>query len=227
MTEAILLSDVFVRNGELSILNGSQLRVEKGDVRILFGSGGSGKTTIFKLLTGELKPERGEVRVGETNVTSLRGSALAKFRRSIGVISQDESLLGHRTVEEQIMLPLEIDGMNAARRHAQTEAVIERFGLQSARTRTPASLSMSERQRTMIAMAVVREPLVLLADEPAAHLGEQDSKEIARLLLHENLRGMTVLIATSDEHFASYFPESTFCPMESLIYSVVLGPINI
>jgi cell division transport system ATP-binding protein len=216
MTDAIVLSDILVRNGELQILDGLNLRVGKGDLRVLLGAGGSGKTTIFKLLHGEIKPERGEVRVGGVDMTSLQSGKLAKFRRSLGMIPQDESLLEHRTVEEQILLPLEIDGMNAARRNAQAEAVIERYELQHSRARLPASLSMSERQRTAIARAVVREPLVLLADEPAAHLDVKDSKEIARLLLHENLRGMTVLIGTSDEHFASYFPESAVCPMEAL-----------
>ncbi len=210
-----MLSDILVRNGELRILDGFALRVEKGSLRVLLGSGGSGKTTIFKLLSGEINPERGEVIVGGEDVTLLKRNKLAKFRRSVGVISQDEPPLETRTVEEQIALPLEIDGMNAARRHAQIEAVIERFGLQSARTRKPASLSRSERQRVAIARAVVREPLVLLADEPAAHLDLKDSQEIAQLLLHENLRGMTVLIGTSDEHFASNFPQAAIHHMEA------------
>jgi ABC-type ATPase involved in cell division len=214
--EAIVLSDIAVQNGELQILDDFNLRVEKGSLCVLLGSGGSGKTTIFKLLTGELKPERGEVNMGGINVALLQGNKLAKFRRSIGMISQEESLLEHRTVEEQILLPLEIDGTNAARRHAQAEAVMERFGLQHSSARLPHSLSRSERQRAAIAMAVVREPFVLLADEPAAHLDVKDAKAIATLLLHENLRGMTVLIGTSDEHFASYFPVSTVCRMEAL-----------
>ncbi len=220
MTDSIELSNIVIWYNEQTIVDGFNLRVEKGSLCVLLGSGGSGKTTIFKLLTGEIKPERGEVTIGGIDLTSLTGSTLAKFRRSVGVISQNESLLDNRTVEEQIMLPLEIDGMNTARRHAQAEAVIERFGLQNSRTRLPSFLSMSERQRTEIAQAVVREPLLLLADEPAAHLDRNDAKEIARLLLHENLRGMTVLIGTSDEHFASNFPETAICTMEALSISV-------
>jgi cell division transport system ATP-binding protein len=216
MTEAIVLSNIAVRNWELTMLSGFDLRVEKGSLTVLLGAGGSGKTTIFKLLTGEIKPDIGEVLVGGTDVTSLKSVKLAKFRQSIGIISQDGALLANRTVEAHMLLPLEIDGMHAARRHAQTDAAIERFGLQQSRNRLPSSLSMSERQRAAIACAVVREPLVLLADEPTAHLDVNDAKEIAQLLLHENLRGMTVLIGTSDEHFASYFPHVSVCHMEAL-----------
>lgn len=216
MTEAIVLSDIAVRNWELTILSGFDLRVEKGSLVVLLGEGGSGKSTIFKLLTGEIKPDIGEVHVCGEDVNTLHGNKLAKFRRSIGIISQDISLLANRTVEEQMLLPLEIDGMNSQRRHTHADAVIERFALQRSRSRLPSSLSMSERQRAVIARAVVREPLLLLADEPAAHLDASDATEIARLLLHENLRGMTVLIGTSDEHFASYFPEATICRMEAL-----------
>jgi ABC-type ATPase involved in cell division len=216
MTAMIELLNIVVWSNEQTILDGFNLHVEKVNLCVLLGSGGSGKTTIFKLLTGEIKPERGEAKIGGIDVTSLKGSKLANFRRSIGMISQNESLLDNRTVEEQVLLPLEIDRMNAARRNAYMEETIERFGLQNSRTRVPASLSMSERQRTMIAQAVVREPLILLADEPAAHLDRTDASEIARLLLHENLRGMTVLIATSDEHFASYFPDEVICAMEAL-----------
>ena len=214
--DAIVLSDILVRTGNSIFSMASACASRKEICGYLLGAGASGKTTVFKLLMGERKPERGEVIVGGVDVASLKGNALAKFRRSVGMIPQDGPLLEHRTVEEQILLPLEIDGMHSARRHAQAQAVIARFNLQSASSRMPASLSMSERQRTAIARAVVREPMVLLADEPAAHLDANDAKEIAGLLLHENLRGMTVLIATSDEHFASYFPETSVIFMEAL-----------
>ncbi len=217
MTELIGLSGITVltQDGSRRILDGFDLHIEKGSLVLLLGAGGSGKTTLFKLLAGEQTPERGEVLVGGISVPSLSGGKLARYRRSLGIVMQDAPLLENRSAEEQIMLPLEIEGMSAERRHERAQAAIERFGLSDARRKLPKALSMSERQRVAIARAVVREPLVLLADEPAAHLDANDSKEIARLLLHENLRGMTVLIGTSDEHFASYFPETPVRRMES------------
>jgi cell division transport system ATP-binding protein len=216
MTELIALSCVTVltQDGSRPILDGFDLHVEKGELMVLLGAGGSGKTTIFKLLAGEQTPERGEVSVGGISVPSLRGGKLARYRRSLGIAMQNAPLIEGRTTEEQIMLPLEIERMSAMRRHEHVQAAIERFGLSDAQRKLPKSLSMSERQRVAIARAVVREPLILLADEPTSHLDVNDSKEIARLLLHENLRGMTVLIGTSDEHFTSYFPETSVRRME-------------
>jgi ABC-type ATPase involved in cell division len=211
MSEIIALSNVTVLDGNRSqpILDGFELHVEKGDLVVLLGPGGSGKSTVFKLLTGERSPETGEITVNGTSVPSLTGGKLARYRRSLGLVMQDAHMIEGRSVQEHLLLPLEIEGMSSERRHERAEAVIERFGLASVRKKIPSMLSMSERQRTAIAMAVVREPLVLLADEPAAHLDTIEAKEIARLLLHENLRGMTVLIGTNDEHFTSYFPEAS------------------
>src|SRR5438477_13097115 len=99
--------------------------------------------------------------------------------------------------------------MASKRRNAQTEAVIERFGLSDVRQKYPRSLSMGERQKALLARAVVAEPFVLLVDEPAAHLDSNASAELVRLLERENLRGMTIVIATSDANFAAQFSSPT------------------
>jgi len=208
--EIISLSNVTVRTpqGE-PILDGFELHVEKGRLQILLGPGGSGKSTVFHLLTGEREPESGDVIVAERSVPSLTRRERSKHRRSIGVVFQNMQLLDDRPVAEQIALPLEIEGMSSARRRQRVDEILMRFQLESIRDKYPHSLSMGERQRVMIARAVATEPLVLLADEPAGHLDRAAAAEIAEILRNEHLRGMTILLGTGDEHFASLFPEAS------------------
>src|SRR5665213_1243875 len=147
MEEIISLSNVTVHTATVDrpILEAFNLRVEKGTLTVLFGAGGTGKTTLFKLLTGELKPDEGSVHVGNWDVAGLPNSHVAEYRRSIGVIFQDVPLLAHLMAEGEIVLPLELAGMNRARRRERMESIIERFQLQDVRETYPTLLSMGMR----------------------------------------------------------------------------------
>jgi ABC-type ATPase involved in cell division len=212
----ILLSNVTVLDPLTSrpVLDAFSLTIEKGALRVILGAGGSGKTTLLQVLTGERTAWSGEVQVNDISVPTLRGRELARYRRGLGLVQQDATLLEHRTVEAQIALPLELEGLSRTRREERVERALERFDLLAVRNKLPESLSKSDEQRVAIAAAVVREPFLLLADEPGAHLDGQRAKEIAELLLHENLRGMTMLIVTSDERFAGFFPAPGVSRME-------------
>ena len=203
MEDVISLANVTVRSGDETILEQFNLAVSKGSLRILFGPSGAGKSTLFRLLMGGVRCASGTIRVGTSETASL---STPKFRRSIGVVFQNLPLLADRSVEGQILLPLEIIGIDRARRREALENILNRFQLQQVRKLYPTSLPMGMHQRVAIARAVASEPVILLADEPAAHLDRPAQEEIARILLRENLRGMTILIGTSDDHFASLFP---------------------
>ncbi len=219
MDEIISLSGVTIRRGNSAppILADFHLRVEKGRLTVLLGAGGTGKTTLFKLLTGELQPDAGSVRVGNHDIAALRKGRIAAYRKSIGVIFQDVPLLDDRTAAGQILLPMELAQMPGARRRERVNAIMERFQLREIRDAYPAALSMGMRQRVAIARAVASEPLVLLADEPAAHLDAASAREIAEIFLRENLRGMTILIGTSDERFAAYFPNESIVAFPPIV----------
>jgi cell division transport system ATP-binding protein len=199
-------------------LSDFNLTVEKGELTVLFGGSGSGKTTIFKLLTREWMPDAGEIMVTSTNIALLRGGALAAYRRSLGYVSQGFPLLEDRTVEENIRLPLEINGMRKARLRDRITSTLDRFNLNATSKLFPKSLSASERQRVAIARAVVTEPMVLLADEPTAYLDPRGEEEIVALLRNENMRGMTVLLGTSDERLIAALPEARIISLAQPVF---------
>lgn len=188
----------FAYNGK-AILQDLSLTVSKGDFTVLVGATGSGKTTLLQLLIGELIPDSGTIAVGNTRIDSLSRSRVAHYRRSVGFVFDEIALLEERNVEENVALPLEIDGKlkkNAIRErvHMHLEAV----NLSDKARSFPRELSYGEAQRASIARALITEPLVLVADCPTAQLDRASSREIISILANENIRGMTVLLAITE-----------------------------
>jgi cell division transport system ATP-binding protein len=181
------------------------LTIEKGSLTILLGPSGSGKSTLLKMLTGELQPASGNVLIDGSDIMN----DVRRHRRRLGLISSDIILHDDRSVHDSLELPLEITGVSKERRRERVADVIDRFGLSEIKEKYPKLLSMGERQRVLLARAVATEPFVLVADEPAAHLDLDAVQDIVRLIERENLRGMTVLLATSDPDFAARFAGST------------------
>ncbi len=220
MSDLITLFGVTLKSSESDLLfDNFSLSIQKGELVLLWGPGGSGKSTLFQILTGTMNPDHGEVIVNGKNILHFSRKEWTAYRRSIGFVPQNEPLLKDRSVFEEIELPLELDGVNSARRKKQVHAILERFHLQEVQDQYPALLSMSERERLAIARAVVREPLILLADEPAAHLNAEGMRDIVSILKQENLRGMTILLGTADERFASSFPGARICSLLDLGHS--------
>lgn len=184
---------------EPPILDGASFTVAKGEFVLIAGKTGTGKSTICKLLNGELKPDGGEIRVGDILVGSLRGSALQRYRRSIGCIYHDLPLLEDKTVAENISFALEvIKKRGKASIHPIVEHALQAVGLWDKAQYFPRRLSLGERQRVSIARALVIEPLVLFADSATSQLDLESRKEIFSILENEHVRGMTILKMVSE-----------------------------
>lgn len=186
------------RNGHPDVICGLTLSVEKGEFVAVEAATGAGKSTLMRLLTGEVNPSSGEIVVAGERLSELKNRNVARYRRSIGMVFQDFKLLEDKTVEENVAFALEV--LSKVGRYdmsTKVSAALDRVGLDRQKHCFPNELSMGEQQRVAIARAIVREPLVLLADEPTGQLDSGASQGILDVLNTENLRGMTILVTTS------------------------------
>ena len=177
-------------------LNRASIHVGAGEFVIIVGTSGAGKPTLLKLLTREEKPSSGKIVVGGIDYDNLKDKHIPLLRRKIGVVFQDFKLLPNRTVFENVAFALEIAGMTNREIKATVPKVIELVGLKGKEKHFPHQLSGGERQRVAIARAVVRQPKILIADEPTGNLDPKHSWDIVRLLEKINKYGTTVILTT-------------------------------
>lgn len=182
-----------------SALSRVSVNIEPKEFVIIVGTSGAGKSTLLKLLTREEKPTSGKIVVGGIDYDTLRDRDVPLLRRKIGVVFQDFKLLPQRTVFENVAFALEIAGMSNREIKNTVPKVIELVGLTGKENQFPGQLSGGERQRVAIARAVVRQPKILIADEPTGNLDPKHSWDIVRLLEKINRYGTTVLLTTHNQ----------------------------
>lgn len=176
--------------------------VEQGEFVAIIGPSGSGKSTLLHILGGVDTPTSGNVIVGEEDISKLNETALAIFRRrQIGLVYQFYNLIPILTVEENLTLPLLLDGRKPDKK--QIETLVNRLGLSNRLKHLPNQLSGGQQQRVSIGRALINNPALMLADEPTGNLDSENSKEIVSLLRQFNKElNQTVIIITHDEKIA-------------------------
>lgn len=173
--------------------------VDKNEFVFLVGSTGAGKTTIFRLLIREMLPSQGSIIVNDWDVVNLPKDKIPHLRKKIGVVFQDLKLLLDRTIFENVILPLEVSGVNPEEAKKMAEDVLDQVGLKEHRDKFPIQLSGGELQRVAIARALVLSPEILLADEPTGNLDAVTSWEIVKILSDINKKGTTIVMATHNQ----------------------------
>lgn len=176
--------------------------VEKGEFIAIIGPSGSGKSTLLHLLGGVDRPTAGKVFIDNTDVYALNETKLAIFRRrQIGLIYQFFNLIPVLNVEENITLPLLLDGRTVDRDHLRQ--LLTTLGLQNRLNHLPNQLSGGQQQRVSIGRALVNSPALVLADEPTGNLDSRNSAEIIDLLkLYNRQFNQTLIVITHDEKIA-------------------------
>lgn len=173
-------------------------KIQKGDFVFLTGVSGSGKSSLLKLIYMEEKPTKGEVFVDNISSATIRKNDIPFLRRKIGVIFQDFKLLEDRNVYENIAFGLEVTGGSRRLVREKTLEILQKLRLGHRRNAFPYQLSGGEKQRVAIGRALVREPFILLADEPTGNIDPETSKDILKLMKDINAEGTAVLMATHD-----------------------------
>ena len=177
-------------------VNNLNMSISDNDFTFLIGPTGSGKTTLMRLIYFDLLPDTGLVKVNKFSSSTITEKKIADVRKSIGMVFQDYKLLDDRNLFENIALPLHVLGYNIRDIPSRVEEALEMVGLVGKESHRPDELSGGEQQRASLARAIIKEPDIILADEPTGNLDPVASFELVRLLetIHET--GTTILMAS-------------------------------
>jgi len=170
--------------------------IEPGEFVCIIGPTGAGKTTFLKLIYMDIFPEEGTVRVDKYRSDKIKKRNIPMLRRKVGMVFQDFELLKDRSVFENIAIPLHVQGVGMKVVKDEVENVLERLSISDRRDHLPTQLSGGEQQIVSLARALVKDPLVILADEPTGNLDPAASLKVVELLEEINRDGTAVLMAT-------------------------------
>ena len=188
--------------GELQVLKGINLEIEKGQVVCVIGPSGSGKSTLLRCINRLEEPTSGKIIVDDIEITNPKND-LNKTRRRIGMVFQQFNLFPHLTAKQNIMMaPLELKLKNKADASKKAEELLERVGLREKADAMPRQLSGGPQQRVAIARALAMEPDIMLFDEPTSALDPEMVGEVLAVMKELASMGMTMVVVTHEMGFA-------------------------
>ncbi|MXV52569.1 ATP-binding cassette domain-containing protein [Pedobacter sp. HMF7647] len=206
-TSVIKLQNVDIYQQKHLVLRNVNLQIEKGEFVFLIGQTGSGKSSLLKIIYGDLHIADGEGHAAGFDLKKLIVKDVPFLRRKLGIVFQDFQLLTDRTVEQNLNFVMKATGWtDKALIDERIKDVLEKVGLRSKLKKMPHELSGGEQQRIVIARALLNDPEIILADEPTGNLDPETSEEIVMLLKQISQSGTSVLMATHDYHIIRTFP---------------------
>ena len=191
-------------SGPVAALKGIDLRVQRGEFVAVIGKSGSGKSTFINMLTGIDRPSQGEILIGGTAIHTLSEGAMAEWRgRNLGIVFQFFQMLPTLTLLENIVLPMELNGLYQPRaRRERAMQLLTLVQLQAHAHKLPAAVSGGQQQRAAIARALANEPALIIADEPTGSLDSRTAGQIFELFRSLAAQGTTILMVTHDDDLA-------------------------
>lgn len=203
----ITLTNIVKRFGRIEVLKGVSLRVEKGEVCVLLGPSGGGKSTLLRTINGLETFDSGEIQVDAIRLGAepgpIRDEALSAIRRRVGMVFQQFHLFPHRTVLENVIeAPVHVLGRPVEQCRADAMALLERVGMQEKADVRPSSLSGGQQQRVAIARALAMNPEAILFDEPTSALDPRMTAEVIAVMTDLAKSGQTMIVVTHGMGFA-------------------------
>lgn len=200
-TAVISVHGLYKSFGDNAVLKGVDLSVKKGESLVVLGKSGSGKSVAIKCLVGLVKPDKGEIRLFDTDISLLKISELNRLRLRVGFLFQNAALYDSMTVQENLSFPLKRHSkkISAGDVDAAIADVLESVGLSEALNKMPSELSGGMRKRIGLARTLILKPEIILYDEPTTGLDTITSREISELMLHVQKKYKTTsVIITHD-----------------------------
>ncbi len=212
---------------KVEALKNVNFTVEKGEYVAIMGESGSGKTTLLNILAALDKPTAGKVVLDGIDLSKLKESAVASFRRdNLGFVFQDFNLLDNFSAEDNIYLPLVLAGRNYAEMSAKLRPIAADLGIATLLKKYPYELSGGQKQRVAVARALITSPKLVLADEPTGALDSKATDELLRRFADINSEGQTILMVTHSVKAASHAGRVLFIKDGEVFHQIYRGECN-
>ncbi|MGA1151112.1 MAG: cell division ATP-binding protein FtsE [Flavobacteriaceae bacterium] len=211
-----------IKNRDNTVFETVNLEVLPGDFVFLIGKTGSGKSSLIKVLYGDLELAAGQGQLLGFDLTLLKENQIPLLRRKLGVVFQDFKLLPDRSIFDNLAFVLKATGWSEKSKiKARVEEVLQMVNVQEPTAKYPFELSGGEQQRVAIARALLNDPEIILADEPTGNLDPETSQEIMQLFKQLHQKGMTIIMATHDYNMILKFPGKILKCENGALFEVV------
>jgi cell division transport system ATP-binding protein len=215
----IHVSKVSIHQGKLLVLRDLSFSVHPGEFVYVVGKTGSGKSSLLKMLYGDVPLADGKASVVNFDLNALKNKEVPQLRRKIGIVFQDFQLLADRSVDENLRFVLQATGWKGkSKMDYRIAEVLDWVGLKSKGFKFPWELSGGEQQRIVLARALLNEPQLILADEPTGNLDPETSLDILKLMRSISDAGTAILMATHEHDFLSSYPARTLRVKDGYVY---------
>ncbi len=184
------------------------LQIDDGGFYFITGPSGSGKSTLLKTIFREILPTEGQILINGVNILKIRDNRIYGLRRKMGIVFQDFRLMFHKSVFDNVAVPLQVVGVGRKEIRRRVFATLQKVNLHQKMWELPGRLSYGEQQRVAIARAVVNNPEIILADEPTGNLDPELAFEIITLFKEISKQGATVIIGSHDRELIRHFGDN-------------------